>query len=73
MTTPTPETPEPRPRGRPRKPGGPVPTRSLRIGPEWDEAMAIAKAQGTSLNRIIEVFLRRYVARHAGEKPGRTT
>lgn len=54
----------PRPRGRPRNPNGPTPTRSLRIGPNWDAAMEIATSRGETLNHIIDVFLGRYVARH---------
>jgi predicted HicB family RNase H-like nuclease len=36
----------------------------VRIGPVWDEAMAIAKGRGESLNSVITRALQNYVRRH---------
>jgi hypothetical protein len=39
----------------------------MRIGPVWDEAMAIAKGRGESLNSVITRALENYVRRHRRE------
>lgn len=56
-----------------RRPGRPAtgrqPTRSVRIGPVWDEAMAIAKGREESLNQVITRALESYVRRHRREVP----
>lgn len=53
-----------------KKPGRPAtghsPTRSVRIGPVWDEAMEIAKDRGDKLNQVITRALENYVRRHRG-------
>lgn len=56
--------PQPRRRGRPAT--GHHPTRSVRIGPAWDQAAAIAKTRGESLNQIITRALENYIRRHRG-------
>jgi hypothetical protein len=48
--------------GRPAT--GQTPVRTVRIGPVWDEALAIAKERGDRMPVIIEAALRRYIARH---------
>lgn len=63
MTT-TPDTAEPRRRGRPPSAEGPKPTRSLRVGDEWDAAVKIAAERGESVNQLVSAYLKKYVARH---------
>ena len=54
-----------------RRPGRPAtghhPTRSVRIGSAWDEAMVIARRRKEPLNQIITRALGNYVRRHRGE------
>lgn len=50
--------------GRPPKPEGQTPVRTVRIGNVWDEAKAIAEERGEKLPAVIDAALRRYVARH---------
>lgn len=54
-----------------RRPGRPAtghdPTRSLRVGKVWDEAMAIAKIRGDKLNQVVTRALESYVRRHRHE------
>lgn len=50
------------PRRRPgRPPTGSAPTRSVRIGPVWDEALRVAHERGDSLSQVITHALERYV------------
>lgn len=53
------------------KPGRPAtgqtPVRTLRMGPVWDEARAVAKERGENLRDVIERYLRRYIAAHKGK------
>jgi hypothetical protein len=56
-------TPPPR-RGRKPNPNGPTPTRSLRIGADWDAAVAIAAERGENVNKLVAAYLHRYVQRH---------
>jgi len=53
--------------GRPKKEGGPDKTRSLRIGPAWDEAIKISAWRGDSLNAIITSTLEMYNDLHRRE------
>lgn len=53
-----------------RRPGRPAtgqtPVRTLRLGPVWDEAKAIADERGDKMAIVIEEALRRYIRRHQG-------
>jgi len=59
--------PEKRGPGRPAT--GHDPVRTVRLGPIWDDARALAKQRGERLSDVIEVALKRYVARHHAEPP----
>ena len=48
--------------GRPAT--GQVPVRTVRVGPIWDEAKAVAEEQGEKFSDVIDTLLKRYVARH---------
>jgi hypothetical protein len=50
-------------RGPGRPATGQVPVRTVRVGPVWDEARALAKEHGDRMPEIIEAALKRYVAR----------
>ena len=53
------------PRRRPGRPAtGTNPTRSMRLGPNFDEARAIAEANGETITAVVERLLAEYVARH---------
>lgn len=51
-----------------RGPGRPAtghdPVRTIRMGPIWTEANALAKSRGERLSDVIETALKRYVERH---------
>jgi hypothetical protein len=51
-----------------RRPGRPAtghhPTRSVRIGPVWEEAMEVARQRREPLNQVITRALENYVRRH---------
>ncbi len=57
-----------------RRPGRPAtghdPTRSVRIGPVWDEALVVAKDRGDKLNQVITRALENYVRRHRSRVDG---
>lgn len=56
-----------------RRPGRPAtghdPTRSVRIGPVWEDAMAISRYRGETLHKVITRALENYVRRHRRELP----
>lgn len=52
-----------RPRGRPRKPEGETPSRSIRVGDVWDDAKAAAEADGEKFAAFVERALRLELAR----------
>jgi len=56
--------PEKRRPGRPRT--GVTPNRTLRVGPVWDAAAAIAAERGETITSVITRALERYVVRHRG-------
>jgi hypothetical protein len=43
----------------------PTPLRNVRVGPLWDEAMAIAEKRGENLSEVIRQALERYVKRNS--------
>ncbi|GAB3817609.1 hypothetical protein [Micromonospora zhanjiangensis] len=51
---------------QPRRPGRPAtgktPTRSMRLGPNYDRAKAKAKANGETISAVVERLLAEYVA-----------
>lgn len=49
---------EPRKRGRPPKPEGPLQVRTIRIGDTWDDARAAAEANGESFAAFVERALK---------------
>ena len=49
---------EPRKRGRPPKPEGPLKGRTIRMGDTWDDARAAADANGESFATFVERALR---------------
>ena len=51
-------------RGPGRPATGQVPVRTVRVGPVWEEAQAVAKAEGKKFSDVIDELLKRYVARH---------
>lgn len=53
--------------GRPRRAGGPDPVRSLRSGPVYDRAVAIAAERGTTVSAVINAALTAYVIEHDGD------
>jgi hypothetical protein len=53
---------EPNKVGRPAT--GQTPVRTVRIGPVWDDALALMKERGDKMPHIIEAALKRYIARH---------
>lgn len=56
-------------RRRPGRPAtGHAPTRSVRIGDVWDEAMTVANGRGEALNQVITRALERYVRAHRSPK-----
>ena len=58
--------------GRPAT--GQTPVRSVRVGPEWDEAAATAKADGESMGDLIGRLLRKHNrARKAAERRKQAT
>lgn len=61
---------EPKRRGRPAKPGGPTPVRTLRCGDNWDEAERIAKARGENMAAVVDRQLASYIRRHRSEVDG---
>lgn len=55
-------------RRRPGRPAtGHAPTRSVRIGAVWDEAMIVANSRGEALSRVITRALETYVCAHSPE------
>jgi len=66
-----PVTHNPRRRGRPAT--GQTPVRSVRIGPIWDEAKAIAKANNETISSVIERKLTEYVKNARTEENGEPT
>ncbi len=51
--------------GKPGRPAtGQVPVRTVRVGPVWDEAKAVAKAERVRFADVIEVLLQGYVTKH---------
>lgn len=54
-------------RGRPPTEAGTLPTRSMRIGPIFDKARAIADAKGESITAVVTRLLEAYVAE---QEPG---
>lgn len=56
---------------RPGRPAtGQTPVRTVRIGRVWTEAKAIADSRQEFLRDVIEVCLRRYIARHRAKDDG---
>lgn len=51
--------------GRPAT--GQTPVRTVRIGPVWDEALALMHERGDKMPHVIETALKRYIARHRTE------
>jgi len=60
-------------RGPGRPATGQVPVRTVRIGPVWDEAYALAKERGDRMPDVIEAALKRYIARHRTNTEGLST
>ena len=51
------------PKRRPGRPAtGKTPTRSMRLGPVYDQAKAKAEANGESITAVVERLLAEYVA-----------
>ena len=51
-------------RGPGRPATGQVPVRTVRVGPVWDEAKALAAERGEKFSDVIDELLKRYVSRH---------
>lgn len=52
--------------GRPRKPGGPDPTRSMRLGDVYDQAMLRAAQRGEKITHVVARKLAEYLEETGG-------
>ncbi len=59
--------------GRPHKPGGPDPTRSVRVGSVWARAQQQAEERGEKFAAVVTRKLEEYVAGCEGPHCGKTT
>lgn len=55
--------------GRPKgSTTGQVPQRGIRMGPIWDEGVALAKAEGITMTALVEKALRREISRRQRQR-----